>query len=578
MSFGGPADTITEAVASIEDVSLRIEDTFAQTGDHLGRGHAIFKDLNDGLSALSRELSGAELEGVSVALQGIAGRLNGLAESLPAEVALLGSLGDCAKEASSFLQPLFKHIQLITIIARSARIEAASLDRNRESFLAFTEEAFELGKSVEGSIEGCARDQKLLSAAVETALNRQKDFEKLYRTQLLSTSTQLISCDSGIRDQQNESVRFADLAGASTKKIAEAVGGAIVLLQSGDSARQRLEHVCRGLRVAGDFAPTGVQDQMNSDDEFGSRAHLVCQLQIAQLKDAHREFDRDIGQIARSLTVIHGDAADAVNRGCSLYGGSDGDGSSFLDNMKQTLARASVLIATCEGAGKSVDDALSLVEDTLAKFRRAISGLSEMVVDIILIGMNASLKAGHLGSKGNAFVVIADELKATADQVSGGVARLKPVLDRIENSASDLRESRVRGDSTQLTELEPMILNALQDVETGNERLGRLMKRLVDTGAEFDGLMGSAKGLMAVLGDATATIPAVATRLEAENATRKQLPLTATDEMTLDDLLARYTMETERVVHREFLQRFGIVSNAMNQLQDDEADGGVLLF
>ena len=577
MSVDGPADTITEAVASIEDVSLRIEDTFARTGDHLGRGHAIFKDLNDGLSALSRELSGAELEGVSAALQGIAGRLNGLAESLPAEVALLGSLGNCAKEASSFLQPLFKHIQLITIIARSARIEAASLDKNRESFLAFTEEAFELGKSVEGSIEGCARDQKLLSAAVETALNRQKDFEKLYRTQLLSTSTQLISCYSGMRDQQNESVRLADLAGTSTKKIAEAVGGAIVLLQSGDSARQRLEHVCRGLRVAGDFAPTSVRDQMNSD-EFGSRARLVCQLQIAQLKDAHREFDRDIGQIARSLTAIHGDAADAVNRGCSLYGGSDGDGSSFLDNMKQTLARASVLIATCEGAGKSVDDALSLVEDTLAKFRHAISGLSEMVVDIILIGMNASLKAGHLGSKGNAFVVIADELKATADQVSGGVARLKPVLDRIESSASDLRESRVEGDSTQLTELEPMILNALQDVETGNERLGRLMKRLVDTGAEFDGLMGSAQGLMAVLGDATATIPAVATRLEAANATRKQLSLTASDEMTLDDLLARYTMETERAVHREFLQRFGIVSNAMNQLQDDGADDGVLLF
>jgi hypothetical protein len=577
MSLDGPADTITEAVASIEDVSLRIEDTFARTGDHLGRGHAIFKDLNDGLSALSRELSGAELEGVSAALQGIAGRLNGLAESLPAEVALLGSLGNCAKEASSFLQPLFKHIQLITIIARSARIEAASLDKDRENFLAFTEEAFELGKSVEGSIEGCARDQKLLSAAVETALNRQKDFEKLYRTQLVSTSTQLISCYSGIRDQQNESVRLADLAGTSTKKIAEAVGGAIVLLQSGDSARQRLEHVCRGLRVAGDFAPTSVQDQMNSD-EFGSRARLVCQLQIAQLKDAHREFDRDIGQIARSLTAIHGDAADAVNRGCSLYGGSDGDGSSFLDNMKQTLARASVLIATCESAGKSVDDALSLVEDTLAKFRHAISGLSEMVVDIILIGMNASLKAGHLGSKGNAFVVIADELKATADQVSGGVARLKPVLDRIESSASDLRESRAKGDSTQLTELEPMILNALQDLETGNERLGRLMKRLVDTGAEFDGLMGSAQGLMAVLGDATATIPAVATHLEAANATRKQLPLTATDELTLDDLLARYTMETERVVHREFLQRFGIVSNAMNQLQDDEADDGVLLF
>ena len=82
--------------------------------------------------------------------------------------------------------------------------------------------------------------------------------------------------------------------------------------------------------------------------------------------------------------------------------------------------------------------------------------------------------------------------------------------------------------------------------------------------------MGSAQGLMAVLGDATATIPALATHLEVANATGKQLSLTATDGMTLDDLLARYTMETERAVHREFLEGFGVVSNDMRQLQDDE--------
>jgi hypothetical protein len=563
MSVGGPADTITEAVVSVEDVSLRIEDAFAKTGNHLGLGHSIFKDLNGGLTALSRELSGAELEGASAALQGIAQRLNDLAEELPAEIDLLSSLGGCAKEASSFLQPLLKHIRLITIIARSARIEASSLDKDRDKLLAFTEEAFVLGKSVEGSIEGCVRDQKLLSAAVETALNRQKDFEKLYRTQLISTSAQLIACHSGMQDQKNASVSLADLAGTNTKKIAEAVGGAIVLLQSG--------------RLAVDFVPSGVWGQMNSD-EFVFRAHLVCQLQIVQLRDAHREFDRDIGQIARSFTAIRSDAADAVNQGCSLYGGADGDGSSLLDNMKQTLARASVLIATCEGAGTSVDDALSLVEDTLTKFRHAISGLSEMVVDIMLVGMNASLKAGHLGSKGNAFVVIADELKATADLVSRGVARLKPVLDRIARLANDLRELRVRGDSTRLAELEPMILDALQGVEAGNDRLRGLMKRLVDAGAEFEGLMCSAEDLMATLGDATATIPAVATRLEAANATGKQRSLTAADEMTLDDLLAQYTMETERAVHREFLQCCGIVPNAVKKLHDAEADGGVLLF
>ncbi len=63
-----------------------------------------------------------------------------------------------------------------------------------------------------------------------------------------------------------------------------------------------------------------------------------------------------------------------------------------------------------------------------------------------------------------------------------------------------LKELRVQGDPTQLAKLEPHILQALREVEAGNERLGKLMSRLVDEGAEFEGLMNSAQGLMTTLG------------------------------------------------------------------------------
>ena len=576
MSISGPADTITDAATSIEDVSSRIEDTFARTGNHLGRGHSVFKDLNGGLTALSRELSGAEIEGASAALRDIAERLSELAEALPAESALLGGLGSSAKEASSLLKPLSKHVQLITIIARSARIEAASLDENRANFLAFTQEAFDLGKAVERSIEGCAHDQELLSEAVETALARQKDFEKLYRAQLLSVSSELIGAHSGMRDQQSKSLQLADVAGTSTKRITEAVGRAIVSLQSGDSTRQRLEHICRGLRIVAGNEPGIVPGPVDAC-AFRREARMIYQLQAAQLKDTQREFDGDIGEIARSLTAIHGDADGIVGQGRSLYGGPDGDTTSFLATVKQTLSRASALIAACEKAGRSVDDALSVVEDTLAKFRRAISGLSEAVVDIILIGMNASLKAGHLGTKGNAFVVIANELKATADQVSGGAVRLKPILDGIERSANDLRELRVHGDPGQLAKLEPSIMQALREIETGNHRLGGFMSRLVDEGAEFEALIGSAQGLMAALRDVSATLPTVASRLEAVGGITDRTDLGAN--ATLDDLFAQYTMARERTVHLDFLQRFGLTpKSALNQSQENGADDGVLLF
>lgn len=544
-----------------------------------GRGHAVFKGLNCGLTALSRELSGAEIEGASAALRDIAERLNGLAEALPAESALLGGLGSNAKEASSLLRPLSKHVQLITIIARSARIEAASLDDNRANFLAFTQEAFDLGKSVERSIDGCARDQELLSVAAETALTRQKDFEKLYRAKLLSASSDLSAAYSGVREQQSEGLHLADLAGSSTNRISEAVGGAIIALQSGDSTRQRLEHVCRGLRIAAGDEPD-IAPRWEDAGAFGQEARVICRLQAAQLKDAEREFGGDIGEIVRSLTIIHADAADIVGQRRSLFGGVSGiDTSSFLVTMKQTLAQASALIATCERAGQSVDDALSVVDTALARFRHTISELSEAVVDIILIGMNASLKAGHLGTKGNAFVVIANELKATADQVSAGADRLKPALDGIEKFAMDLRALRVHGKPCPISRSRAIDSARLREIEIGHGRLGALMHRLADEGAEFEASMCGAQDLMAALSKASATLPAVASRLEAAGATTGTANLAASGQAALDDLFAHYTMERERAVHLDCLQGFGLASMApSHQIREEADDDGVLLF
>ena len=576
MSVSTEVDAITAAVNSIEDVSSRIEESFAEAGGRLGRGHAIFQELNQALTALSGELSGAQIEGASQALHDIAERLNGLADALPAESALLDHLGGAATEASDLLEPLFKHIQMISIIARSARIEAASLADDRENFLAFTQEAHELAQAVKQSLEASARDQDLLAKAIETALKRQKDFDRRYRDQLLSSGHDLVSAYTGMQQQRDKSVQLTNLAGVSTKKIAEAVGRSIVSLQAGDSTRQRLEHVCYGLKLAGNAVPgiAPAQGEIASAD-----AAVICRLQAMQLEDTERELESDIGQITRALAAILADAVGVVGQGRSLYGSQGEDSSSFLTRIRQILAQASTLIATCESAGKSVDDALTLVEHTLDKFRDTISGLSEAVVDITLIGMNASLKAGHLGSKGNAFVVIANELKLSADHVSAGASRLKPVLDGIEKLAHELRAIRVHGDPAQLAKLEPSILYALREVEAGNERLEGLIRRLIDEGAEFEDLMNSAQGFMTGLGKGVATLPSVASRLHAIGATAARHSLAASDEAALDELFSRYTMERERDMHREFLRGFGLTPKEPSQASSElESDDGVLLF
>lgn len=574
-----PPDPIPSAIASIEGVSSRVEEAFAGVGRQLGRGHAIFQELNQALMALFGELSGAEIEGASNALQAVAERLNGLAKALPAETALLGQLGKAAAEASDLLPPLFKHIEMISIIARSARIEAAALANDRENFLAFTQEAHELAKSVQLSLEGCARDQALLARAIETAVKRQNDFDQRYRAQLLAAGSDLISAYAGMQEQRARSVHLADLAGASTKRIAEAVGRAIVSLQAGDSTRQRLEHISHGLGLADAPAPSIVplaEPAATARDR--QRANLVCLLQAKQIKDTQHEFERDMRQITQALAAILADAVGVVSQGRGVYGGEDSASAPVLLRVRQSLAQASSLIATCDGSGKAVDDALAVVEDTLGKFRTAISSLSEAVVDITLIGMNASLKAGHLGSKGNAFVVIAHELKATADQVSAGAARLKPVLDGVEKAATGLRALRADDDPAQLAKLEPSILEALREFEAGNGRFDRLIGRLVAEGVEFESLMTSAQHAMTELAASSATLPAVAAHLETAGAMLQGFPPEMGDDPMLADLFVHYTMEREREVHRDVLERLGLVSKSTAPQPTAASADDVLLF
>ncbi|WP_022720556.1 chemotaxis protein [Rhodopseudomonas sp. B29] len=547
---------LADAITSIEQVSSRIENTFAQVGGQLGEGHTIFQGLNESLSALSGELSSAQIEGASGALQDIARRLNDLAEALPAETALLDRLRTTVIESGGLLKQLAKQIGMIMIIARSAKIESASLESARGNFVAFTQEAFDLGKSVQVSIESCVRDQQMLAAAVETAWGRQAEFERCYRPQLGASTTDLRSAFVDLEQQRRSSVHIADLAGGSARKISDVVGRSIVLLQAGDSTRQRLEHVSEAVERAIDLTPSLVPGMTPA----ATLDRLIVKLEASQLKDAQHEFDSGIAEIVRSLSTIISEVSLLIERGRSLHGGKDGD-SSFLVRVRATLAQASKLIAMCEDGGRSTDEALGVVESTLAKFRDAIANLADSIVDITLIGMNASLKAGHLGEKGRAFVVIANEMKLTADHMGGVASRLEPLLVGIGGAADELRATRSRSEQNELSHMEAEILQALREVEAGNERLGGLILRLVEEGGEFDRVMNGAMEQMTALGAGVSALPAVAESLESAAGDLGDAVVDPNDEAVLDQLYARYTMERERDVHRNVLRGFGIATN-----------------
>ena len=338
----------------------------------------------------------------------------------------------------------------------------------------------------------------------------------------------------------------------------DVVGGAIVSLQAGDSARQRLEHICRGLRMVKVTEVGIVPGGSDEIEGLAAAVPLISILQAAQLKDTVSRFDADIAGIGRTLTVLSVDSTKIVGHGRALFGEQD-DMTSVLALMRQRLAQATVLISACGNAKKSVDASISILEDMLGKFRAAISVLGETVVDIILIGMNAGLKAGQLGAQGRAFVVIANELKATADHISVGARQLQPVLDKMAQSADSLKGLRMEEDSLHVADTENLITGAIREIEVGNGQLSQLMSHLTRESLQFEGLMTSAKAMMSALGEKSAALPGVAARLE--NIDRNIL--SSIDALRVgklfEELYMQYTMEIEREVHLKHSDRFGII-------------------
>jgi hypothetical protein len=595
-------DLATEAAASIADVGSRIEDVFAKVGGDLGEARAIFEQLNAGSESLAQQLSGSKIESASDAFHDIAARLRGLAQTLPAETALLGTVATCVARASALLQQLIKHIHTIGIITRSSRIEAASLDGDRDEFMSFTREAAELAKSVERSIVACSREQEQLAKAIATALRGQTEFESRYLAQLLSVSAELISAHREIRRHQTQSMRLAESARTGTMRIGGAVGTAIVSLQAGDSARQRFEHICSALEhVPAKWNPVRRQGHASTVEstafpvDTGSRSEpvstgnavdgagaaggmapvttegsaalfpFICVLEGAQLRDSVSEFEAHLAEICRSLAALSSDSARMTDHRRALYGGDDGDMTSFLAVMKQRFAQASSLVAACGRANMSVAASMSVSENLLGKFRDAISALDDAVADITLIGMNAGLKAARLGDRGAAFVVIADELKFAAERISAGANLLNPVLDTIEKSAEDLKMLRLKEEALRIADLESSIIHALQDIEAGNGQLGQLMTRLTRESAEFETLVTAASGGVRELGSRVSGLSGVAVRLEALN---PSIDVLSTGEARRlgelsDDLYARYTMVRERDIHLKYCDRFKLARKPM---------------
>ena len=553
MAMDGNDPALPRLIRALEGSAREIDVTFARAGSQLGEGLSLFEGLKERLSTLSAELSGSAIADAGATLSGLAGELRAINDGLHDETGVLQELATHSKDASQALERLLEHMRLITILARSARIEAVSVQAAGRDFGDFTSEIVALTTQAQRTIQNCARDHDQLSALLGTALAAQRDFEGRYGHALSALAGNLEQTLAEVAQRQQRSVALTSDAALHSGKIAMAAGGAIIALQSGDSIRQRLEHAIKALRLLGTvMSGEGPGAELDAQAR-GAAALVLRRLQAAQLDASALTLSQDADAIESALALLAGDTAGLLDLVRSLYQADGGKSGSFLADLESDLAQAADLLAKCDRARAGVDrvtDALSTVLETC---QETVAALAGTVSSIVLIGMNAGLRAARIGTGGRSLVVIAQELKFAADQVASDAAALTPTFAQMQRTSGGLKSSG-RLDAAHFAALNQAMGQSLAAMRQTGDRLGVTLNQLTREGGGFGAVVADARLSFSNAGAMSDLIASGAVELARSVADREMPEREGLAESVRGLIDAHvwpsYTMVGERTIHQ----------------------------
>jgi hypothetical protein len=446
---------------AIAEAAADIDRTFARAGSQLGDGLALIAAHGDSLADLSAALSDGKVDRARLILADVARDMAETRTAFAAETTALTRLAQHSDKVGDLFEQLRRNMRVMTIVTRSARIEGSSVAQASSDFEDFTAEIFGLTDQAGRTIEACLRDHASLRASLGSTLAAQRDFEREFSSSLAALSLRILKA---LDDVAAASSRDADLVAKladRSGRVAQATGEAIVSLQSGDNLRQRLEHVVQAL-------------DLDLVDQPAVARPVLSRIQSAQLSATADILRQDCRSIDATLGLLAGEASGVVELVRSLYGGENG--STLLQDLQGQLGQAADLLRQCEAARRAVDGVVEQFTVLLDRFEQTVGRLTVTVSDIVLIGINAGLRATHLGGAGRSLVIVAQQLKGTADEIAQDANQLGPVFARMVEESASLRDRS--GQSEHLVQLDDTMAQAMGVIRGAGERLASILRQV----------------------------------------------------------------------------------------------------
>ena len=529
----------------------RIETTFVSVGDWLAQSAQLLNRLSQTFEALPRDLASAELTEATTRLAAVGRRAGEISQSFATEQAAIERLVEVVTGADHPISDLRRAVKMMGIVAVNARVVAAGVVGDDHDFDVFTTDIAQLANSATRTIEAFSGDYRQLTSEVRRAATQRAQFDSAHRDTLSRLAARLEQNLGDIVRRRQLSADGSAETGRVTREIAGRIGSAVMAMQVGDSARQRLEHIEAALAQLGTLADGNGNRDLGLEPDLVPRALLDgLTLETLQLEAVAHSFDSEVAEAERALSALAGEARTVMSKSRELYG--DGArGQSPLSAFNAEIRDAIAVLRDCEAEREKLAQVAGSVDRIVKVLLGHVEAVREIEANMRLVSLNAAVRCAQLGPRGRALNVIAMQLReltgetviaAEAAMASlGEAARLAQSFSASSNGEAAEQVAWLEREAAQSSDL-------LGGVE---QRLNEALLLLDKDGPVVLGHLAEAAGRLAAHEDMSEAIADAALRtaeLSADAPGR-----TAPESAPLLALLRKsYTMEAERRVHDRF--------------------------
>jgi len=539
------SQSLNHVISGRENKFLEISSGVQEVSNRGRQLSGLAQDLTD-------QVSGKEFAGFVNELSSKLEEMKEMSKGLDPEKGSgrLRELSVSINDLSEYMRQFRPLIRRLKVLAISTRIESARLGNEGKGFETLANDVEKLSVKTEEYSQRVWQKigelRKMVdSATVDSKLDLESIFEDIRAT------------FSSFSEMQGNSEQISEFANRQTQDIADSIGEIVSSVQFHDITRQQVEHVAEILQEVARYLQEHEDnpEQTENTDTFAAWVGEVSELQASQLQSASSGFSNALGRIRESLQDIASRIKD-LEMEIQKFS-RDEEGKSVLLRMKDKIQG---FLGHLEQGGSELEkimDIMRSVSDTVEDMGGFVHEVEEVGEEIELIALNASVKAAHTGEKGMAMGVLAEDTRKLSVEAGNNTSRVAKGLEEISSSSQNLKENIQ--ESSELSEKNREIASSISEIV---DRLDRVNREVTSLFGEVREKAMSLRNYLEELAEIKELENDVNRELEQvrsdligiKEQAREIAPDVDKQELSerLQDMLNRYTMESERLVHKSF--------------------------